>query len=124
FGNRKIGPGIRAEPARVDGNGFADDAHHFLGIVLVLGKGEDMEMDATDLAGDFLVAVAAQQRKVADAVGLDDQFLPMLTYLCGGQNGAGAGDFLIARQRETNVIDAGFVEEWLVPRDEWRRLPA
>ena len=102
--------GIRPEPAAVGLDGLGGDAHHFLGVVFVLGKGIDVYRDGSAgfdlcLAAVVLVAGTAEEGEVAHAVGLDLDLPPVLAGVAAGDDGPGAGDLLIGRQGRQDVVD-------------------
>src|SRR5437588_11948753 len=90
----------------------------------MLRKGHDAHAYWPRLRTVLAVAFATQECEVADTVRRDDQFLPAVAQILLLDDAAGAGDLLTARQNGPHGVDAGFVEERLVPGDEGRRLPA
>ena len=101
-----------------------------LGVVFVLRQGQDVDADRVRDAdarlqdgGELLVLGAAQEGEVAHAVGEDVEPSPAVVETAVIDDGAGAGDVLVGRHGDVDGVDAGLVEERLVPGDERRRLP-
>src|SRR5262249_4939266 len=129
LGDGEFGPGIGPEPQRVGVEGLAGDADHFLGVELVLGKGDDADANGGSagsglgLALEDAIACATDKGELADANRLEVETVPATGQLGGGAHLAGAGDFLVAGQDDGDVVDARLVEERLMPGDERSRLP-
>src|SRR5206468_658864 len=111
-------------------DGLTGDADHLARVVLVLGKGQHMNVYrrllafACDRVAELLVARAAEQSEVADAAGDDIYFLPAVRKLVLAGDRTGTAELLVGGQGHASMIDAGLVIERLMPGDEGRWMPA
>ncbi len=115
---------VRPKPPLVRLEGLGRDPDHLLRVELVPGQREAMQADRPNLAHAFLVAGAAGQAEVPHARSADFDQLAAVSQLALADDRARARQLLVEWQIDVGRVDAGFVEEGLVPGDEGRRLPA
>src|SRR5207302_3993894 len=118
LGDRKLRIGKRPEPARVDGNGFAHRANHFLGEVFMLRQRDAAHLHWPSLAEKLSIVGAAQECEVAGTARQKIHLLEAVALFRNRRYLSGAADLLSARKRDANAINASLVEPGLVPGDE------
>src|SRR5437660_9359442 len=91
--------------------------------MLVFRQSQTAHLHTACLAEKLLVPGAAQESKVARGDGSEVNLLKSIAKLFDCPNLRRASDLLIAGQGKAGSINAGFVEERLMPRNERRRLP-
>src|SRR4029077_10281756 len=92
-------------------------------VVFVLGESQDSNFHRACLADEFLEARTAQESEIASRRHENIHLLQTATHIPLGLNASGASDLLIARQRDPRRINAGLIEERLMPGDVRSRLP-
>jgi hypothetical protein len=124
FDDRELRIRITPEPLVVDGQRFGRGLDEHLRIKGVLRRRQAADAYAVRLAGPFLEASARGQREVAHADRIELNLLPAVAEIGFLAHGTGRRELVIARQLHACGVDAGIVEERLMPRNERRRLPA
>src|SRR5262249_55425460 len=120
----ELGVGVGAEPAGEEGEGVAGVLDDLAGVEFVFGESEAADADGAGLAGVLPIAGAAQDGEVAGVAGDEVDLAEAAGQVLFGPDGGGGGDLLGGGHGQAHAVEAGLVEEGLVPGDVGGGLPA